>query len=339
MFIFRKISYNLLRMNNLTLLIVALALISFCTVTMYLLEPDNFETPFNTLYFVLTTFATVGYGDYSPVTDAGKIFTIFMYLSGIGVLGIIIGKIVDFFGNLKKKREEGKMSYHGVDHILIIGWSKKAEFAIKEILDSVLDKDVIIIDTLPKSPFTLEDTRLHYIQGDATSEETLAMANINHAKSVIIFADDRIQDSSLKDGKSLLITTTIERISPNVYTTVEIMTDKHIPNFSHVKVNEFILSDEMVSSMAVRSALSHGVTKIFTQLVSRQHGDDLYEINPFPEWKTYRDAFTVLLEKGATLIADGQKLDINRRLDEEVPKNATLFVVCNKETYQKLLRS
>jgi hypothetical protein len=38
------------------------------------------------LYFCVTTLSTVGYGDLSPSTDLGKIFTMFYILTGVGVL-------------------------------------------------------------------------------------------------------------------------------------------------------------------------------------------------------------------------------------------------------------
>jgi len=40
----------------------------------------------DSLYFSVITLTTVGYGDFSPSTDAGKLFTIFYILVGIGVI-------------------------------------------------------------------------------------------------------------------------------------------------------------------------------------------------------------------------------------------------------------
>jgi voltage-gated potassium channel len=38
------------------------------------------------LYFCVTTLATVGFGDFAPQTDVGKIFTIVYILAGISVI-------------------------------------------------------------------------------------------------------------------------------------------------------------------------------------------------------------------------------------------------------------
>ena len=39
----------------------------------------------DSVYFVVLTATTVGYGDFAPKTDAGKIFTIFFSFVGIGM--------------------------------------------------------------------------------------------------------------------------------------------------------------------------------------------------------------------------------------------------------------
>ncbi|WP_209123745.1 TrkA family potassium uptake protein [Alkalihalobacillus sp. BA299] len=336
MHFFLKISLNLIKMKNVTLLLTTLIFILMCTIIMYLLEPNTFESVLNTFYFVMTTFSTVGYGDYSPVTLAGKLFAIFMYLFGIGLLGVVIGKIVDAFTIFRRKREEGKLSYTNENHVIIIGWGKKTDFAVKEILDSDPAIEVIIIDTLQQAPMDVSNNRIHYIQGDPTEEETFEKANIEKARAVIVFSDDTIQNGSLKDAKTLLVAITVERLAPSVHTTVEVMTEKHILNFSHVKVDEFILSQETISSLAVRSAMYQGVSKVYSQLISRQHGEDLYKVTKKANWVTYNDAFQELLSNGATLIADRDQLNINRRLHESIPDDAVLYIICNKETYQSL---
>jgi len=47
------------------------------------------------LYFCVVTLATVGYGDFTPTTPIGKLFTILYIINGIGILLFFVDKVVD----------------------------------------------------------------------------------------------------------------------------------------------------------------------------------------------------------------------------------------------------
>ncbi len=49
----------------------------------------------DSLYFSVTTLTTVGYGDFAPHTDAGKLFTIAYLLVGIGILLSFINYVAE----------------------------------------------------------------------------------------------------------------------------------------------------------------------------------------------------------------------------------------------------
>jgi voltage-gated potassium channel len=333
-YILRKIIAFSIKISNWLLFYFTIGFIFFSTIIIYAIEPETFGSHFNAFWWVMTTVTTVGYGDFFPVTVAGKCFAVFLYIVGIGLIGVVIGKVVDSFSLYRLRRLKGTMKYSGEGHIILIGWNNKAKFATEEILESDVKMDIVIIDDLEEAPFVSE--RVHYVRGDAANEETLIQANLNGAKSIIIFAKDTINDPSLIDGKTLLIATSVSRLAPHVHTNVEIMSERNIKNFEHIQVDEFILSHGMISRLAVRSTYFNGVTNIFRQLLSSRVGDDLHKIKLQPQWKTYGDAFNDLLQKGATLIADGDHLNINRKLDENIPDKANLYVICDKATFQKI---
>ncbi|CAM3484507.1 potassium channel family protein [Paenibacillus lupini] len=335
---FMRTMLKVLRVPNTTILIVVFAFVFGSATIAYALEPSTFHNWFNALYWVMTTMATVGYGDFFAKTYIGKAFTIFIYVFGIGLLSLIIGKVIDMFSTIYKHWEAGKLNFHGKDHIIIINWSKKAQYAIEEILSFSPSSHIVIIDESDKHPI-LDRHEIHFISGDPSSEEILEKAMIREAKAVIIFADTRIDEPALTDGKTLLIASSIERLHPNVHTTVEITQDKNTKNFRHVKVNDFVLSYDAVSRLAVRAALQQGSSEIINQLISREVGDDIYEIPAKREWRTYKDAFLGTLEYGATLLSDRGDLGINRKLNEPIPQDARLFVVSDEATYLKLKSS
>lgn len=49
----------------------------------------------DSVYFSVVTISTVGFGDFSPETGAGKIFTIFYILVGLGVFVTAVTTIAD----------------------------------------------------------------------------------------------------------------------------------------------------------------------------------------------------------------------------------------------------
>lgn len=49
-------------------------------------------------YFCVITLSTIGYGDFSPVTDAGKMFTIGYIIAGIGIILSFINTVYHHFG-------------------------------------------------------------------------------------------------------------------------------------------------------------------------------------------------------------------------------------------------
>lgn len=334
MYLVRKIMKKLTKIQNKVIFVISLVMIVVSSVLIVYVENDTFPTFYDGLWWVMTTVTTVGYGDYYPVTPGGRTIAIFLYIFGIGLIGVVIGKVVDSFAGFRQKREEGNIVVKEREHYIIIGWSQKARFAIKEMLETNPSIEIVIIDTIEKAPLLEEN--IHYLKGNASEVDTLIKANIQEANAVLVFADDRIEDDQLTDGKSLLIASAIESVAPNVHTIVEVMDEHHIHNFEHVKVDEFVLSTETISSMLVRSAFRRGISKVYRQLLQRAHGDDLYYIETRTEWKTYRDAFNDLIEQGATLIADRDNLSINRMLDQEIPSNAELYVICDEATYSRL---
>lgn len=44
----------------------------------------------DSIYFCVVTLTTIGYGDITPQTDLGKIFTVFYILAGVGILAAFL---------------------------------------------------------------------------------------------------------------------------------------------------------------------------------------------------------------------------------------------------------
>ena len=76
---------------------VVFMLIIIASVLMYNIEsasqPDNFQNVFQSMWWAIATFTTVGYGDIYPVTAAGKILSAIIAFLGIGLVAVPTGII------------------------------------------------------------------------------------------------------------------------------------------------------------------------------------------------------------------------------------------------------
>lgn len=341
MWILQRFFSRLIKVSLWKIVLITLGVIILSSLIIQTLEPETFPRFMDALWWTMTTVVTVGYGDYSPSTDAGRIFTmILLYTLGIGAMGVIIGKIFESLSLYRKMKEEGKLTYKGKGHYILIGSSRdKLKNVVDEILNANKTCDIVIVDHSNESPVTHD--RVHFVSGNPAEEEVLMQANILESKSVAVFTDDRIDLPEYADGKTLLIASRVEHISKhnkkNLYTIAEIMKEKHIALFEHANVDEFILSNESVSKLMAHAAIFPGSSRLFKQLLSNTEGENLYEIAKKPHWRTYKDAAMELFDAGATLLSDGHALDVARRHNEEIPDGAKMFVICNEETYQRIV--
>lgn len=59
----------------------------------------------DSLYFSIITLTTIGYGDFSPQTTEGKLFTIFYIILGVGMILAFINTV---YNHYEKERIKGK---------------------------------------------------------------------------------------------------------------------------------------------------------------------------------------------------------------------------------------
>lgn len=336
--IFFRVWRGLSKLSFLNVVLASLVIILTGTVLGYWLEPETFPSMFDSFWWTMTTLTTVGYGDFFPSTVAGRWLGIFLFLFGIGIIGALIGKLVEVGATFQRLKREGKLVYRGEGHYVYIGWSPKTKKAIDEVLSYEPKAEIVLIDQLKEEPY--DHDNVHFVQGDPSDEAVLLQANILKARRVAIFADARISETLLADGKSLLIASAVEALSSergvDLHTVVEVCEERNISKFKHVRIDDFILANDSVSLLMAKATLQPGTTSIFRQLLSKQSGGNIQALAPRPEWATVRDAVESLLRQGVTLIAVNDRLDFATALDTTLEPSDMLYIVCHDDAWERL---
>lgn len=85
------------------LLLTTLLILIIGTITYHYVEGWSW---IDSLYFCVITLTTVGYGDFSPQTDIGKMFTILYIVAGVGIILGFINTIYNHYEKERKKRKK-----------------------------------------------------------------------------------------------------------------------------------------------------------------------------------------------------------------------------------------
>ena len=101
--------------RTLSLVLLLACLYIFVTaLIMFTLEADTFDNFIDALYWSAITLTTIGFGDIYPLTDAGRVVTIFSSLFGIFVLALPAGIMTgSFLRQLQIRREDGERYFDG----------------------------------------------------------------------------------------------------------------------------------------------------------------------------------------------------------------------------------
>lgn len=255
MIFWRFFHYKISKMKIKWLFISILGLILTSSIVIHLIEPETFPSVFKGLWWTIVTLGTVGYGDYFPKTTLGIIWGMFIITVGIGLFTLSVSKVFELIAEKKQNRREGKVEYKGSGHYVVIGWSGSARQAVRKILNSEPNAEVVLIDdkidTIP-----WEKERFIFIKGFPSKDKTLQRANISQAKRIMIFAEEKLKIESPydADARSSFIVTSVERIAGHVHTVVELCLEENKANFMHVDKNlVYQLSDQSFAEKMLES--------------------------------------------------------------------------------------
>ena len=280
------------RENLHRLLLVLLLLIFLSTLGWSVFEPNT--SLVEGLWWSIVTLTTVGYGDITPTTFAGRLIGMLIMLVGIGILMLFTATIAGVFVNWQLRKERGMSSYNFEKHIILCEWNYRARDILQELRSDqrVETAPVVLIAEIDMKP--VDDDHLFFVQG-AVNDENMRRANLEKASTVIIIGDDSL-DPSARDAKVVLATLTVESINPGAYTIVEIVDGANAQHCKRANANEIIVVGDFSSKLISRSTIDHGISKVVADLLSSRLGNnDLYKI-PVPESMANRSFIDIFSE-------------------------------------------
>ncbi|KAG1573936.1 hypothetical protein G6F50_002400 [Rhizopus delemar] len=169
-------------------------------------------TILDSLYVVMVTLSTVGYGDITPDNQWSRVIMILLIIIALAVLPTLIGDVCDTVQ--KRKEGAGHVSEASTPFILIVGSFRFDQ--VVEILDGFLNKEstkfhlnVVFLDiNRPTEQLKMMERnsiwghRVQFLQGSVLDEKTLLRVNARHAAAIFTLSDQNASNPSTEDERN-----------------------------------------------------------------------------------------------------------------------------------------
>jgi voltage-gated potassium channel len=300
-------------------------------------------SPLQSLYMLVITFATIGYGDVVPVTDVGKIFTICIILAGFTVGLFAIGKISAFFvegelSKLLKQRKMDKVLDAMNNHYIVCGYGKTGKHVLEELLKKGLE--VVIIESNTERNEKLKElysNKYIHLDADATEDAVLLQAGVKRAKILISVLST--------DAENLFVTLSAKDLNKDIKVITRVAETNSSEKFKKAGADFIVSPIEIATDRIISIATTSADFFSFVEFAGakeelKEYKFGLIEIKEGSDLinKTYRDAN---IPQRTNLVVIGfyssqSELQVNPKADNLIQLGDRLLVFGNDNQIDNL---
>jgi voltage-gated potassium channel len=254
----------------------------------------EFVSFFDGLWWTIVTIATVGYGEKVPVTVYGKFLAMGIMFLGVGMMGVITGRIASFLLERQMKEEKGLQDHRSMSgHFIVCGWKREMNRVVHEILQSnpVLSPlQIVLLNKASQEDVNIlrsdrEFKGIKYVNGDYDEERDLVRAGINKAGRILVLAD-YLTEGTLQqiDSKTVMAVMTIKNLNSRAYVCAELLDTKYEKYLRLTHCDEILLSRDFCRSMLASASAATGLSHIIYELLHGQEGASIVTRSFPPEY-------------------------------------------------------
>ncbi|XP_055702405.1 potassium channel subfamily T member 1 isoform X28 [Phlebotomus papatasi] len=248
---------------------------------------------FQSTYYVVVTFSTVGYGDFVPDIWPSQLYMVIMICVALIVLPTQLSQFraLKFeqlaFTWMERQKLGGSYSSHRAQsekHVVVCSTTLHADTImdfLNEFYAHPLLQDYYVVLL---SPMELDTTmrmilqvpiwaqRVIYIQGSCLKDGDLARARMNEAEACFILAARNYADKTAADEHTILRSWAVKDFAPSVPQYVQIFRPEHK---LHVKFAEHVVcEDEFKYALLANNCTCPGASTLVTLLLHTSRGQE-----------------------------------------------------------------
>ena len=230
--------------------------------------------PIEFFYYNMVVISTVGFGDFSPITYAGKTIVAFWQIpSGLIVFASFIGKTTQLFIDIARKNMNGNNDFsHFTDHILLLCWDKHSTEQIVQLIlgDKKRQKRQILLCVTDQMKNPLPDNH------DVSFAKLRTFSDKKELNRIALQKAKRIIIDGKSDDETLSIALSIATFADKNANITAHFFDETKAQLLKMHCPHIECSIDNSAKMMVRSMQDPGSSQVTDQLLSTLAGATLY---------------------------------------------------------------
>jgi voltage-gated potassium channel len=241
------------------LAVVALALVG--SLGYMVLEGWNF---LDSLYMTVTTMTTVGFREVHELDWPGRIWTMLMALSSIGVIFGTVGVVAEtVMADVASGKRKVKRMNHMIDrlsgHFVVCGYGRVGSMVAKELVEA--GYRVVVIDVGEESLRRAEADGYLVVHGDGAAEEVLHQAGVDRAKGLVSAIDS--------DAHNVYVTLSARALNPGLFIVGRAGNQNVITKLLHAgadrAVSPYVMAGRRIVNLTLRPAVIEFIDAALTR--------------------------------------------------------------------------
>lgn len=232
-------------------------------------------------YMTFITIASIGFGEVVDLShyEYGRLFTVFISIMGIGVLGYVLSTLTAFILesdlNIEWRRKKMQQKIAKLEgHYIVCGVGRVGSNVVYEL--TMTGRTCVLIDEnmqhiencLARHP------NLLYLVGDATDNDILLAAGVKQARGVFAVAQD--------DSQNLVISLSAKQLNPNLRVVARCHEVKNVEKTLRAGADEIVSPDFTGGLRLVSAMVRPQVVSFLDEMLKSEDNLRMEEI-PVPE--------------------------------------------------------
>jgi len=293
----------------------------------------------DSLYMTVITITTVGYGEVNPLDDFSKIFTIFLILTSIIIVGYALSVITEYIlsknniEELKYKKMQKQIDSFK-NHVIICGYGRNGKQAAQKLM--AYKRSFVVIEKNKEVESRLQADNVPYVIGNANEDEVLIQAGVDRASCFIT--------AMPSDADNLFVVLSARQMNPKITIISRASQESSYDKLKFAGANNVILPDKIggdhMASLVVVPGLMEFIDNLSIVGKSNINIEELAveKLYDTKEIKTLKD-LDLRHKTGCTVIGfkDGQgEYIVNPESEIRLVPNSKVIVLGRPEQIEKL---